>query len=159
VNLFINDPKDGKTFETVYSPNLEVLQFHGELGYMRGEEFSFKSGITYNNFTKVEGQTKAWGLLPFEFNGSLRWKILQDLSLKVDVFGWDGAAYRTKGGEAFKGQKAFDLNAGLEFRITKNLDLWLQMNNLFNSKYQRWNQYEVYGFNVLGGVIFRFNQK
>lgn len=159
VNLFVNDPEDGKSFETVYSPKMEVLQFHGELGYMRGEEFSFKSGITYNSFTKIEGQTRAWGLLPFEFNGSLRWKILKDLSLKADVFGWDGAAYRTKEGDARKGEKGFDLNAGLEFKITKGLDLWFQMNNIFNSKYQRWNQYEVYGFNVLGGVIFRFNQK
>lgn len=159
VNLFVNDQVDGKTFETVYSPNLEVLQFHGELGYMRGEEFSFKSGITYNNFTKIDGQTRAWGLLPFEFNGALRWKILKDLSLKADVFGWDGAAYRNKEGAARKGEKGFDLNAGLEFRVARSVDLWLQMNNIFNSKYQRWNQYEVYGFNVLGGVVFRFNQK
>jgi hypothetical protein len=159
VNLFVNDQVDGKTFETVYSPNLEVLQFHGELGYMRGEEFSFKSGITYNNFTKIGGQTRAWGLLPFEVNASLRWKILKDLSFKADAFGWDGAAYRTKEGDARKGEKGFDLNAGLEFRIAKNFDLWLQMNNILNSKYQRWNQYEVYGFNVIGGVVFRFNQK
>ena len=48
----------------------------------------------------------------------------------------------------------FDINAGVEFRIARQLNLWLQMNNLFNDKYQRWNQYSVYGFNILGGVIF-----
>ena len=159
VNLFVNDDVDGKTFETVYSPNMEILQFHGELGYMLGEEFSFKSGITYNNFTKIDDQTRAWGLLPFELNAALRWKIFKDLSVKADFFGWDGPAYRSKEGDAFKGDQAFDLNAGLEYRITKSLDLWFQMNNIFNNKYQRWNQYEVYGFNLLGGVIFRFNQK
>jgi hypothetical protein len=33
------------------------------------------------------------------------------------------------------------------------------MNNLFNNRYERWNQYPVFGFNVLGGVTFAFNQK
>lgn len=158
-NLFVNDQVDGKTFETVYSSNIESLQFHGELGYMLGEDLSFKSGITYNKFTKIDDQTRAWGLLPFEVNGSLRWRIIKDLSFTADLYAWDGAAYRAKDGGAFKGDKAFDLNAGLEFKITKALDLWLQMNDIFNSKYERWNQYPVYGFNVLGGIIFRFNQK
>jgi hypothetical protein len=156
VPLFVNDQVDGKTFETVYANSMDVLQFHGEIGYMRGEDFSFSSGITFNNFTNVEGQAKAWGLLPVELNGTLRWKILKDLYFKTDLYAWDGAAYRSKEGDDRKGDKAFDLNAGVEFRITRGLNLWLQMNNIFNNRYQRWNQYEVYGFNFLGGVAFRF---
>ena len=54
---------------------------------------------------------------------------------------------------------AFDLNAGLEFKITKNLNLWTQFNNVFNKEYQRWNQYPVYGFNFTGGIVFSFDQK
>jgi hypothetical protein len=30
------------------------------------------------------------------------------------------------------------------------------MNNLLNNTYQRWNQYNVLGFNVLGGVVYSF---
>ncbi|GAO44283.1 TonB-dependent receptor [Flavihumibacter petaseus] len=154
-NLFVNDQVDGKTFQTVYSPEITMLQLHGEIGYMLGEAFNFKAGITYTNFTRVEGQTRAWGLLPMEINGNLRWRIMKDLFLKADLYAWDGPAYRTKDGEAFKGDKAFDLNAGLEFKVLPNLDLFFQMNNVFNNRYQRWNQYEVYGFQVLGGVILR----
>jgi outer membrane receptor protein involved in Fe transport len=54
---------------------------------------------------------------------------------------------------------ATDLNAGLEFRITKNINLWTQFNNIFNKEYRRWNQYPVYGFNFVGGVVFSFDQK
>ena len=54
---------------------------------------------------------------------------------------------------------ALDLNAGVEFRITKNLNLWAQFNNIMNKSYQRWNQYPSYGFNFLGGIIFAFDQK
>jgi hypothetical protein len=48
------------------------------------------------------------------------------------------------------------MNAGLEFKVTRNIFLWTQFNNLFNSKYQRWNQYDNYGFNMLIGGAYRF---
>ena len=58
-----------------------------------------------------------------------------------------------------RGIAGVDLNAGVEFRITRQLNLWFQMNNLFNDKYERWHQYQVYGFNLLGGIVFSFGQK
>lgn len=153
--LFINDHGDGKTFITLFSPEIAMLQLHGEIGYTLGETFSFKSGITYTNFTRVAEQQRAWGLLPMELNANLRWKIIKDLILKADLFAWDGPAYQTTNGDARKGDKAVDLNAGVEFKVLPKLDLFFQMNNIFNNRYMRWNQYETYGFQVLGGVIFR----
>jgi len=94
-----------------------------------------------------------------EFKASMRWQILKDLWVKGDLFAWDGAPYRSLAKETLKGDGGFDLNAGVEFRITRQLNLWVQMNNIFNNKYERWNQYEVYGFNILGGIVFNFNQK
>ena len=44
-------------------------------------------------------------------------------------------------------------------KVTKNINLWTQFNNVFNKEYQRWNQYPVYGFNFVGGVVFSFDQK
>jgi len=32
------------------------------------------------------------------------------------------------------------------------------MNNILNNRYERWNQYEVFGFNILGGIVYSFNQ-
>jgi hypothetical protein len=51
---------------------------------------------------------------------------------------------------------AVDWNVGAELSVLKNLSAWLQINNLLNDKYQRWNQYTVLGINVLGGIIFKF---
>ncbi|MFN5938075.1 MAG: hypothetical protein ACK43L_08480, partial [Sphingobacteriales bacterium] len=52
---------------------------------------------------------------------------------------------------------AIDLNTGVEFRLTKHISVWSQFNNIFNAAYQRWNQYQNYGFNMLIGGIFRFD--
>lgn len=156
--LFVNDTIDGKTFNTVYSSSLEALQFHGEIGLTQGEGFNWSTGITWNQYSKIRDQVRAWGMVPFEINSALRWRLFKEFYLKSDLSFFDGAPYLSSG-NAFKGDKGFDLSAGLEFKITRQLDLWLQMNNLFNNKYERWHQYPVYGFNMLGGIIFSFDQK
>lgn len=156
--LFVNDTTDGKTFGVRYD-RFNVFNMHGEVQYMLGEQFSAKAGITLNQYTKLEKEKKAWGMIPLELNAGLRWQVLKDLWLNTDLWAFDGARYQGKDGNAYKGENGFDLSAGAEFRITKNFNLWVQMNNIFNNSYERWNQYPVYGFQVLGGITYSFNQK
>ena len=49
-----------------------------------------------------------------------------------------------------------DISAGAEFKINSKFSAWLDLNNILNNKYQRWNNYPVYGLNVIGGVIVHF---
>jgi hypothetical protein len=153
--LFVNDLNDGKSFLIVNDANLQAVKIHGELGYSIQEKFSLVAGINIFQFTKSDFD-KPYGLIPFEITGSLKWKILKDVHFKTDVFIWDGARYRTKTLQAEKLSAAVDLNAAIEYTIMPKLNLWLQFNNLLNSKYQRWNQYEVLGLNVIGGVVYSF---
>ena len=153
--LFVNDLNDGKSFLIVNDSDLQAVKIHGELGYSIQEKFSFLAGINIFQFTKSDFD-KPFGLVPFEITGSLKWKILKDVHFKTDVFIWDGARYRTKTLQAEKLNAAVDLNAAIEYTIMPKLNLWLQFNNLLNSKYQRWNQYEVLGLNVIGGVVYSF---
>jgi hypothetical protein len=160
--LFINDTSaagDGKSFQVVNAKRINVLNFGGELGYTIEEKFSLVTSLSVNQFTGIKGQKKAWGMLPLELNTALRLQIIKDLWLKGDLFAFGGSKYMKKNGDDAKLDGAFDLNAGLEFRITKNINLWSQFNNIFNKEYQRWNQYPVYGFNFVGGIIFSFDQK
>jgi len=160
--LFINDTSlagDGKSFQVVNAERINVLNLGGELGYTVEEKFSLISSLSFNQYTGLRGQQKAWGLLPLEFNTALRLQVIKDLWLKGDLFAWNGPRYLRKDGNDGKLKGAVDLNAGLEFKIQKNISLWTQFNNIFNKEYQRWNQYPVYGFNFVGGIIFSFDQK
>ncbi len=156
--LFLNDSLDGKNFKVIYENKLDVFKVHGEMSYTQGEQFSATAGLTIRNF-RTKQEYRAWGMLPLELNANMRWEILKDLWLKADLWAFEGASFRALDKSARTGKGGFDLNAGLEFKINRQLNLWLQMNNLFNNKYQRWNQYPVYGFNILGGVIFSFGGK
>ena len=157
--LFVNDNGDGKTFLIRYESNMKALLLHGEIGYTVGENFNATAGLTVNHYGQLHDNAEAWGLLPVELTTTLRWQVLKDLWLKGDLWAFNGAKYLGSNGAAYNGQSGLDANAGVEFKITKQLNLWLQMNNLFNSKYERWHQYQVYGFNILGGIVFSFWQK
>ena len=160
--LFINDTSlagDGKSFQVVNARRVNVLNLGGELGYNVEEKFSVITSLSFNQYTGLQDQKKAWGLLPLELNTALRIQVIKDLWLKGDLFAWNGPRYLKKDGDDGKLKGAVDLNAGLEFKIQKNISLWTQFNNIFNKEYQRWNQYPVYGFNFVGGIIFSFDQK
>ncbi|MES2560286.1 MAG: hypothetical protein V4590_11125 [Bacteroidota bacterium] len=49
-----------------------------------------------------------------------------------------------------------DMNLGLDYRYTKNISLFVNLNNLTNNQYQRWVNLPVYGFNVMGGLTVSF---
>lgn len=156
--LFVNDTLSGRSFEIVNESDMTGIRLHGELGYTVQEKFSLLAGATFTKYSNLTDNDRAYGLLPFEINGSLRWEILKDVMLKSDIYFWDGARYRNKQLQSGKLDAAVDLNAGIEFGVMPRLNVWVQFNNLLNNKYRRWNQYEVLGFNVLGGVVYSFGK-
>ena len=160
--LFVNDTTPGlggKSFVVVNEPQINVLTFGGEMGFTFQEKFSLTSSLNFDQYTGLKEHKATWDLLPVEFNTYLRLEAIKDLWFKTDLFAWSGPKYMKQDGSVGELDGAFDLNAGLEFKITKYINLWTQFNNIFNKQYQRWNQYPVYGFNFTGGVVFSFNQK
>lgn len=161
--LFVNDSTDGKTFNTVYASSMQALKMHGEITWTQGEDLNWTNGITIMHYSNLNDQLAPWGLTPLEISSSLRWQLFKDFFLKGDLYGYGGAPYRSKVSPTTykdeRGQSGVDVSAGVEFKVTKSLNLWLQMNNIFNNKYERWHQYQVYGFNILGGIVFNFNTK
>ncbi len=158
--LFVNDySAGGKSFKVVNEPKMNVLNFGGEVGYNIGEKFSALANLTFNQYTDLAVNKKAYGLIPLELDAAMRLEILKDLWLKGDLFAWSGPQYLQKDGLTGTLKGAFDLNAGLEFRVHKNISIYSQFNNLFNRQYQRWNQYPSYGFNFTAGIVFSFAQK
>jgi hypothetical protein len=157
VPLFVNDTASGKSFPIVFEDKLDAMQIQAEMGFTKGEKFSLQAGFNWYSFNKQRTEDRAWGLVPLELKAHFRWMILKDLWLKSDLFMWEGPLYKTSSGGSDRLPGAFDLNAGLEFRVMKNLVLWTQFNNITNSKYQRWHQYDAYGFNMLGGVTLTFD--
>ncbi|MGV3528307.1 MAG: hypothetical protein ACO1OO_05375 [Flavisolibacter sp.] len=156
--LFTNDTSAaGNAFMVINEPVLKVLNFGGELGFNIGEKFSLLTNLQFNQY-KPEQNEKAWGLLPLEFRTNMRLQVMKDLYVTGDLFAFDGPWYMLKGGGKESLQGGMDLSGGVEYKVHNNVRLWAQFNNILNKEYQRWNQYPVYGFNFLGGVVISFAQ-
>jgi hypothetical protein len=107
------------------------------------------SGIHYNI-------AKAWGLFPLQFTGSLRWNAFKQLLLKGDLYAFSGAQALLSDGSEKNMKGGTDLSAGAEFKINQQFSAWLDFDNILNSKYERWNNYPVYGLQVIGGILIHF---
>lgn len=154
VPLFVNDLGDGKVYHLITEPKMSLFNIGGELAYVRGDKFQWYNSLAINKYGGLDVAPDAYGLLPLELRSSARAQLIKDFFLKADLYSFAGTWYADKNNSSKKSGSGFDLNAGAEFKLIKNIDLWLQFNNILNNKYQRWNQYPVLGFQAIGGVIF-----
>ena len=155
--FFINDTAtDGKSFVISNESRVKDFKVHGDVSYVSKEKFTVTAGVTYNGYTLMKDNAKAWNTLPLEFTSSLRWWAFKQVLLKADFYAFGGSFYLDKGNVAKAFKPGSDLSAGAEFKINKTFSAWLDVNNILNNKYQRWNNYEVYGLNLMGGVKVNF---
>jgi len=155
VALFLNDSSDGKTYRVTSEPTINSIRLQGEVSYQKADAFYWNAGIKVQTFGSMKINKEAYGLIPVEINSHVRAKIAKDFYFTADLFYFEGNHYKTKAATG-RTKVAIDMNAGLEFKVANNIGLWVQFNNLFNSQYQRWKQYQVLGFQALGGVKFNF---
>ena len=157
--FFINDTTIGsdlKSFKISNESKVTDLRIHGDMSFISQDKFTITGGLTFNGYTGMKDNARAWGTIPIEITGSMRWWAFKQVMIKGDFKSFTGGPYLLPNNASGTLSGAADLSAGIEVAINKNVSAWFDINNLFNNKYQRWHNYEVLGLNVLAGVIFKF---
>lgn len=155
--FFINDTAtDNKSFVISNETGVKNLRVHGDISYINQDKFTVTAGLTFNGYTGMKRNAKAWNTIPMEFTSSLRWWAIKQVLLKADFYAFGGGHYLEKGNVSKIFTPGSDFSAGIEFRISKMFSAWMDVNNIFNTKYERWHNYEVYGLNLAGGVRVNF---
>ncbi|WP_298712868.1 hypothetical protein [Chitinophaga sp.] len=158
--LFVNDSINGmKSFQTRNEEELRAFQLHAEVGYIQEEKFQARVSVDWYDFNKQKTELKPWHVQPFKATLFAQYTFGKKFHLNANLYTLSGTYYvlRSEGLDNMGKTKAVqDLNAGAEYNVTKNFNLWVNVNNLFSSKYERWHGYPTYGLNVLGGVTVKF---
>jgi len=155
--FYINDTAtDNKAFLISNESKLTNLRIHADMSFISQDKFTITGGLTFNGYTGMKDNDKAWGTIPLEITASMRWWAFKQVMLKSDFRAFTGGPYLLKGNVNKTLSGGADLSAGLEFAINKQFSAWMDINNILNNKYERWHNYQVYGLNVLGGVIYKF---
>ncbi|MFZ9208987.1 MAG: hypothetical protein ACO21X_08595, partial [Sediminibacterium sp.] len=81
------------------------------------------------------------------------------LSFTSTLYAWDGAQAMDAQMTIKKLPAAADFSVGATYSVVKSAKFWLQLNNILDNRYQRWNQYEVFGRNVVAGFVYSFSGK
>ena len=155
--FFINDTAtDGKAFVISNETGVRNLRVRGDVSYIQQDKFSVTAALTFNGYTGMKQNAKAWNTIPMEFSSSLRWWAFKQVLLKADFYAFGGGHYLDKGNISRVFAPGSDFSAGIEFKISKMFSAWFDVNNIFNTRYERWHNYEVYGLNLMGGVRVSF---
>ncbi|CAN5584567.1 TonB-dependent receptor [soil metagenome] len=155
--FYINDTAtDSKAFIVSNESKVNDLRIHADLSFISQDKFTITGGLTFNGYTSMKDNDKAFGTIPLEVSASMRWWAYKALMVKADFRAYTGGPYLLNGNVHKTLGGAADLSAGLEYAINQKFSAWLDFNNIFNNKYERWHNYQVYGLNVLGGVIYKF---
>ncbi len=157
--LFLENPdlENGfrRTFEVLYD-TATIFNINGTINTKEINGISFGGTVDLNTYSLAQAE-KPWHLPTFSLNGFVTYTGLDNnLQVKADLFMENGIPYLNELGEADNLNALFDLSVGADYFFSDNIGVFLQLNNLANNKRIRWNGYENFGFNVIGGINARF---
>lgn len=164
--LFVQDTlyARGNQFRVIYDDVNEASVF-GSLSYQLNEQIKIE-GIGIFNSYQASNNIFAWNLprLDLRLRGAYTFAFPLTLKLESRFLGGRYAQVYTAAESDYEENQQFakklgllmDFNLSAEYRYTKRFSAFVEFNNFAAQKYLRWYDYPVLGFQVFGGVSFRF---
>lgn len=154
--LFINDTAgDMKNFTLLHDSKVNAFSLQAGIRYQVAHIFAIGFSGQWLNFIK-KSNAEVWHTPGVRFTGDVAVQPIKKLTITGYVSFIDQIYALESGNRSIKLNPGLDIGAGAEYEIIKRLNLFLQANNLLNSKYQLWYGYEAFGLNVFGGVRLKF---
>jgi outer membrane receptor for ferric coprogen and ferric-rhodotorulic acid len=158
--IFINDTAfDNKQFNVAFESNALGFIFEGSANYTFNSNFLAGFNLTMNPILKTESNQKVWGYRPYTFDLYGKVKPMNDVIIKAAILVRSGSTFIEKNNTEKTLAGAIDFNMGANYFINKKWNVYVDINNLFNNKYERWYGYENFGTNIQLGLIRTFNSK
>lgn len=153
---YLNIGADYRKFG-VYYADLNAISVKTSLRYTLSSKWSVgAAGAYYQYYNFSDVVKEAWHQPNLKITGDAMFRPFPKLTLNgnIDVLG--GIRAINNVGKTITLKPVADLSLGAEYAITKRLGAFLQINNLLNNKYERWQGYQAYGLNIYGGLRLKF---
>jgi len=145
-------------FGVVYD-EVRLTSAHASLGFRLREKLQIIFGGDFHSYFMKE-EKEAWHKPGLELRLIAAYNIQDKILLRGEVFTMNKRYARTFGADnqvvPVELDGFADLNLGIEYRHTRILSAFLNLNNLANNRYYRWYKYPGYRFSVLAGVAYSF---
>jgi hypothetical protein len=153
--VFVNTSGDMKQFDILYDTAVNAVSFYAAGRYQLSNTFSAGLSITTVKFSNGD-LPKVWHVPGIQAKGdvlihpSQKWTIMFYVTLLNNIYARDNA------GNAVKLNGVFDVGGNVEYNLKSRFSLFVQASNLLNGKNEYFMGYPGYGFNIFGGIRFKF---
>lgn len=151
----------GNSFGVVYE-DIRTLRFYAELKADFSQNVTFGINGTFNSYN-TDNVVEAWNLPTMKLSSTLDVNITKQWYAGINVF-YVGERKDMQVNSAITTNAApitlksyFDANAHLGYKFSERLTFFLKANNIGNQAYQKWLNYPVQGFQILGGANYKFD--
>lgn len=135
--------------------NNSQLNIHAELEYLYGEKLKLNAKTDYFTYSISDNQ-KPWFKPAFLLTVGGSYNIADKIYTKAELY-YTGTRTALSINENGSSLKAYaDLNLGFDYRYSKVLSIFVQINNLTATRYFKWYNYPSYKLNVMGGLTYSF---
>jgi hypothetical protein len=156
--FFVNDSANGwgNYFNVLYD-NAVITRIFCELGYQMNEKLNILLKANYYKYT-LDSLTEPYHKAPYDGSLTAVYNLHDKIIGKFEVYA-AGKRYSTGNAESegfvpVELKPFVDVNLGVEYRYTKVLSAFVQLNNLTASKYQLWSNYQVHRFSMMVGFTY-----
>ena len=165
MGLFVNDSLKINTFKIVYD-TVSVMKIEGSLSYQLDEKLKI-DGIGRFYSYQTNNNAYAWNLPQLQFVLRGNYNLYKKFYFQLDSdleFGRKTLVYDSTladvtlmdGQYALSLKPVLDFNLNAEYRYNSRISAFLQFNNVATVRYNRYFNYPVQGFQVIGGITARF---
>jgi len=144
----------------VFYDNAELFQVSGQVKYQFKEKINFFAKGNYYMY-KTANLDYAYHKPDFDLTFSANYNLKSKIILKADIFVIGNQHTLTKVQDnltyTYKTKLLdgiVDANLGAEYRYSKMLSFFVNINNIANTRYYRWEKYPNQRFNLMAGLTF-----
>ncbi len=156
--FFVNDTLNiGNYFNVVYDDKTQLLNFYGEISYKNNEKLNFFLKGSYYKYT-LNTLEKPWHKPGWEVTLTTHYNLRNKIVASLDIFAMGdrfAPDYKTPN-DPYRLKKIFDANLGIEYRYSKILSGFINVNNITAGKNYYWNFYPTQTFQIIGGLTYSF---
>ena len=158
---FIKGYEYGNSFSVVYD-DVKTTSIFAEVAYDYSNQLTFATNFQFDHFS-MTNQAKAWNLPTFQSSfiskyQTNKWYATSNIFYvndRKDVLYSAAFPSSTNGFQTIEGFVDINLNGGYHFN--DKFSAFIKLNNVLNNNYQRFANFDVQGFQALGGITYKFD--
>ncbi len=153
--FYQNAISDRAKFDIVYD-DLTRLTIFGEAVFSKNEVIQFSARGDYYNYS-TDNLAEAWHRPTYRFSLDTKFNIYRKVGFSIGLAGLGGMkAFDSESLQQVSLEEAIDLNAKLDYFLSRQVSVFVKLENMLSNDYPVFLNYPVRGFQAMGGVKWSF---